>query len=328
LTAGTFTPEPLPAQAPALGRDLRVLSMTWEAEGVLSVVLADPADRALSPWSPGAHVDVDLAPGLRRSYSLCGDPHDDRTLTLAVLHEPAGRGGSDFVHTRLRPGALLPVSAPRNNFELVDAPGYLFIAGGIGVTPLLPMISAVQARGARWRLLYGGRRRASMSFLEWIAHYGERVLVRPEDEFGLLDLDQALQATDSSTIVYCCGPEPLLAAAEERCTDYGRVLRLERFAAKPRADTGEPTSFQVICQRSGVQATVGPGQSVLAVLEAAGLPVAYSCQDGICGTCETTVIAGDIEHRDSVLSEAEQQAGDTMFICVSRCRSPRLVLDL
>jgi ferredoxin-NADP reductase len=329
MTAGA--PDTMrPASAPAVstGRDLRVLSMTWEADGVLSVVLADPGGRPLDLWNPGAHVDLEFGPGLRRSYSLCGDPRDDRTWTVAVLREPAGRGGSDYVHTRLRPGALLPVSAPRNTFHLVEASAYLFVAGGIGITPLLPMISAVHERGARWRLLYGGRRRTSMAFLDRLARYGDRVLVRPEDECGMLDLDRALRATERDTLVYCCGPEPLLAAVEERCAEHGRALRAERFVAAPRSGTQTATSFQVVCRRSGIEVAVGPDKSVLAALESAGLPVVSSCRDGICGTCETTVIEGDIDHRDSVLTEAERRAGDTMLICVSRCASDRLVLDL
>lgn len=308
--------------------DLRVLSLTWEADGVLSVVLTHPAGHPLPRWHPGAHIDVDLSPGLRRSYSLCGDPGDERTWTIAVLHEPAGRGGSDYVHTRLRPGEVLAASEPRNNFELVDGGEYLFVAGGIGITPLLPMIAAVHARGARWRLLYGGRRRASMAFLERLRQYGEQVVIRPEDEAGLLDLDEALKAAGPEAVVYCCGPEPLLEAAGERCAEYGRALRIERFAAKPRTDAPSANSFEVACRRSGVEVSVGPGQSILSVLEAAGLPVVYSCQDGICGTCETGVLDGDIEHHDSVLTDEERAAGDTMFICVSRARSPRLVLDL
>ncbi|QRP47352.1 PDR/VanB family oxidoreductase [Amycolatopsis sp. FDAARGOS 1241] len=307
--------------------DLRVVSLTWEADGVLSVVFADPSGAPVPAWTPGAHVDVEVG-GLRRSYSLCGDPADDRVLKIAVLHEPAGRGGSEFVHTRLRPGDLVPVSAPVNNFELVDAPSYVFIAGGIGITPVLPMLTAVTARRAQWRLVYGGRRRTSMAFLDALARFGAAVAVRPEDEFGLLDLDEALKETTSDTVVYCCGPEPLLVAVEERCREHDRQLRVERFAAKPVESSLPANAFEVVCARSGVTATVGPDQSVLSALEDAGLPVLYSCQDGICGTCETTVLEGALDHRDSVLTDAERQAGDTMFICVSRCTSPRLVLDL
>ncbi|MFI5608848.1 PDR/VanB family oxidoreductase [Amycolatopsis sp. NPDC051903] len=307
--------------------DLRVVSLTWEADGVLSVVLADPSGGPVPSWTPGAHVDVELG-GLRRSYSLCGDPSDDRVLKIAVLREPAGRGGSEFVHTRLRPGDVVPVSVPLNNFELVDAPSYVFIAGGIGITPVLPMLTVAAARGASWRLVYGGRRRTSMAFLDVLADFGAAVAVRPEDEFGRLDLDEALKETTSDTVVYCCGPESLLTAVEQRCLDHGRQLRVERFAAKPVESSLPANAFEVVCARSGVTATVGPDQSVLSVLEDAGLPVLYSCQDGICGTCETTVLEGDLDHRDSVLTAAERQSGDTMFICVSRCTSSRLVLDL
>jgi len=303
---------------------------------VLSLVLADPAGGPLPSWTPGAHVDLDLAPGLRRSYSLCGDPADERQWKVAVLREQAGRGGSEHVHTKLRPGDLLPVVGLRNNFELRPAGEYLFIAGGIGITPLLPMIAAAQAAGTPWRLLYGGRRRPSMAFLGALSAYGQagteaqsRIRVLPQDEAGLLPLAEAVAATGPGAIVYCCGPEPLLAAAEKCCADAGRELRLERFAARPATEPAGPdTEFDVICQRSGVTVTVAVGQTVLEALENAGLPVVSSCQEGVCGTCETAVLEGDVDHRDSLLTPAEQAAGDTMFICVSRSRSPRLVIDL
>ena len=309
-------------------RLLRVRAMAWEADGVLSLDLADPSGIPLPAWKPGAHIDIELRPGLRRQYSLCGDPDEDQRWKVAILQETASRGGSRFVHTELRPGALLPVAGLRNNFELVDAPEYLFIAGGIGITPLLPMISAVDGRRCPWRLVYGGRRRASMAFLDRLAGFGERVVVRPEDEFGLLDLDDALRPVEPEAVVFCCGPEPLLAAVEQRCTAQGRELHVERFAAKPQVAVGPATSFDVVCRRSGVTTAVASGESVLEAVERAGVPVAYSCQDGICGTCETRVLHGEPEHRDSVLTDQERAAGDTMLICVSRCRSARLVLDL
>jgi ferredoxin-NADP reductase len=310
--------------------------MTWEADGVLSLTLADPAGGPLPSWTPGAHVDLDLAPGLRRSYSLCGDPADERRWQVAVLREPSSRGGSEYVHARMRPGDLLPVADLRNNFELKPAAEYLFIAGGIGITPLLPMIAAAQAARVTWRLLYGGRRRSSMAFLDALAAYGPagagpQALVRvlPEDESGLLPVAEAVAAAGRDAVVYCCGPEPLLAAVEKCCADAGRGLRVERFAARPAAGPAGPDSpFDVVCQRAGVTVTVAAGQTMLDALEQAGLPVVSSCQEGVCGTCETAVLDGDIDHRDSLLSDAERAAGDTMLICVSRSRSARLVLDL
>ncbi|MBB2910492.1 ferredoxin-NADP reductase [Streptosporangium becharense] len=296
--------------------------MTWEADGVLSVTLADPGGAALPRWAPGAHVDL-IAEGVpTRQYSLCGDPADPFLWRVAVLREEDSRGGSAFVHETLRPGALVGFSGPRNNFPLVPADGYLFVAGGIGITPLLPMARAAAAAGVPWHLLYGGRTRASMVFLPELARYGGHVTVRPHDEYGPLDLDEALAGAPGAT-VYCCGPEPLLAAMEERVPG----VRLERFSPRPVTGTAEPGAFQVVLRRSGLSLPVPADRTVLSVLEEAGIRVPTSCLEGVCGSCETTVLEGEVEHRDSVLTEAERAAGDTMFICVSRCRSSRLVLD-
>ncbi|MEV6982729.1 PDR/VanB family oxidoreductase [Sphaerisporangium sp. NPDC051017] len=301
---------------------LRVRSMTWEADGVLAVCLADPEGDVLPRWAPGAHIDL-VAEGVpTRQYSLCGDPADPFLWRIAVLREEDGRGGSAFVHERLRPGALVGVGGPRNNFPLFPAASYLFVAGGIGVTPLLPMVRAAAAAGVPWRLLYGGRTRTSMAFLPELARHGEHVVVRPHDEYGPLDLDAALAAAPGAA-VYCCGPEPLLAAMEERVPD----VHVERFSPKLRPEAAEPGAFEVVLKRSGLSLTVPADRTVLSVLEEAGVEVPTSCLEGVCGSCETRVLEGEVEHRDSVLTEAERAAGDTMFLCVSRCRSPRLVLD-
>ncbi|ASR39000.1 ferredoxin [Prauserella marina] len=303
--------------------------MTWQAEGVLSLVLADPDGGELRPWEPGAHIDLLLGNGLERQYSLCGDPADTTTWTVAVLAEPASRGGSAWIHRTLRPGDVLTARGPRNNFPLADASRYLFIAGGIGITPILPMVHAVaRTGGAPWRLLYGGRRRDSMAFLPAIERFGDNALVRPEDETGLLDLAAALDWAEPGGVVYCCGPEALITAVEAACRARGIALRVERFAAKALDSSAEPGAFQVDCRRSGVTIEVGSDQSIVDAVEAAGLGPRYSCLDGVCGTCETAVLEGEPEHRDSILSQDERDAGDTMMICVSRSRSGRLVLDL
>jgi ferredoxin-NADP reductase len=291
------------------------------AEGVLGLTLR--AD-ALPSWTPGAHVDLTLAPGLVRQYSLCGDPAASR-WQLAVLREPAGRGGSAFVHSRLRVGDRLQVGEPRNHFELLPAPSYIFIAGGIGITPIRPMLAAVS--GSRFELLYGGRTRASMAFLDQLSRYGERVSVCPQDETGLLDL-ALLDEPRPGTLVYCCGPEPLLAAVEQRCAGWPPgSLRVERFVPRPvPSAVAEP--FEVDLKQSGLTLTVPAGTSILETVERAGVSVLSSCREGTCGTCETAVVEGTPEHRDSVLTDAERAAGDVMMICVSRCRGDRLVLDL
>ncbi|MGY3203607.1 PDR/VanB family oxidoreductase [Streptomyces sp. TE5632] len=320
---------------------LRVTSLVWEAEQVLSVHLRRPGGAPLPAWEPGAHVDLCLPGGLTRQYSLNGSPDDPGTWRVTVLLETASRGGSAAVHRVLRPGDLIEVTGPRNNFALVDACAeHLFIAGGIGITPLLPMIGRLAARGARWSLLYGGRTRQSMAFLPELAGYGGRVLVRPEDRFGLLDLAGFLGSPRTGTLVYACGPEPLLGAVERVCSDWPvGTLHTERFAARPQGassadgDTdaggreGE-APFELVLGRSGRTLTVPPGSTVLEALEANGLDLPNSCREGICGTCETKVVDGVPDHRDSLLSEEERAANDTMMICVGRARTPRLTLDL
>lgn len=315
----------------AAGLRLRVRSMTWEAERVLSVVLDDPDGAELPPWTPGAHIDVTVPGSPPRQFSLCGDPGDRAAYRLGVLLEDPSRGCTRYIHHSLRPGDLVEVSGPRNNFPLVPSPAYLFVAGGIGITPLLPMLAAATAAGAQWELLYGGRRRASMAFLDRLRRYGERVRVRPQDEFGPLDLDEALDWHDpAQTAVYCCGPEPLLAAIDERARARGfGPPHVERFHPVEQAAPadGERT-VEVVCVRSGVTVPVGPDRTILEALEAAGVPVPSSCREGICGTCETTVLEGVPDHRDSLLTEGEREAGETMMICCSRSLSEKLVLDV
>jgi len=298
------------------------------ADGVVALVLADPGDAELPVWRPGAHIDVYLTDELTRQYSLCGDPADRHRWRIGVLREPDGRGGSAFVHDKLDTGSEVDVSAPRNNFGLADAPEYLFIAGGIGITPILPMLHAAEAAGARWRLLYGGRRAASMAFRDELDDYGERVTLRPEDEHGLLDLDAVLGEPRDDVLVYCCGPEPLLAAVEQRCESWpSGALRVERFHAAEWDDAPGET-FEVVLDRSGQTVTIPAEQSILETLEDAGVDVMSSCQEGVCGTCETAVLGGTPDHRDSLLTDDEREANDTMLICVSRALSARLTLDL
>ncbi|GAA3072141.1 PDR/VanB family oxidoreductase [Pseudonocardia yunnanensis] len=301
------------------------------AEGVVVLTLREAGGGTLPPWEPGAHVDL-LIPGpdgtLVRQYSLCGDPADRYEWQLGVLHEPAGRGGSAHIHDALHPGSRVQVRGPRNHFPLLPSPRYLFIAGGIGITPLRTMVAAAQAAGAEWELVYGGRTQTSMAFLDELSG-DPRVTVRPQDETGLLDLANLLDPPRPGTLVYCCGPEPLLAAVEERCASWPEgSLRVERFSPKPVAEPVLAGSFEVELARSGLALTIPPNRSILDVVEEAGVGVLSSCSEGTCGTCETAVLAGEPEHRDSVLTDEEQAVNDCMMICVSRSRCPRLVLDL
>lgn len=309
--------------------DVRVEGKRLVAEGVAALTLRSMAGQPLPRWEPGAHVDLILPGAATRQYSLCGDPGDPNRWNLGILRDPNGSGGSLFVHDQLQTGDVVRVRGPRNNFPLVESPRYLFIAGGIGITPILPMIAAAEADGAQWQLVYGGRQRESMAFLDILADYGDKVAVRPQDETGLLDLDALLGQPLAATKVYCCGPEPLLSAVERQCVAWPKgSLHVERFSAKPLSKPVLADAFEVHLAQSNLTLTVPSDASILSVVEAAGVGVLSSCAEGTCGTCETPVLEGIPDHRDSVLDEDEKAANDCMMICVSRACTPRLVLSL
>ncbi len=308
---------------------LRVESKRTIASGVVTLTLTHPEGRRLPDWAPGAHIDLVLPNGATRQYSLCGDRWDAYRYRVGVLREPVGRGGSAYVHDELTVGDLVAVGGPRNNFAMVPSQRYLFIAGGIGITPLLPMIAQADMIGADWNLLYGGRTRDSMGFVDELAGYGERVTLVPQDELGLLDLATALEERAEGTRVYVCGPGPLLDAAESRCTHWSPgVLRTERFVARDQGSSVRDEAFEVELVRSGLAVRVPTNASVLDAVREAGVQVLSSCREGTCGTCETGVVAGLPDHRDSILDDDERAANDCMFICVSRARGERLALDL
>ncbi|MCX5337285.1 PDR/VanB family oxidoreductase [Streptomyces sp. NBC_00140] len=314
---------------------LTVATRTPAADGVVSLTLRRPDGGVLPAWAPGAHIDVLLdgddgeEGGLIRQYSLCGHQAEHAAWQIAVLREPRGRGGSAYVHDHLRQGTTVRVRGPRNNFPLRPAARHLFIAGGVGITPILPMVEAAEAAGADWLLLYGGRTRTSMAFLDRLAPHRDRVLIRPQDEYGLLDLAAHLGAPEEGTLVHACGPEPLLRAVQEQCAGWPPgTLGIERFAPAQTMGSGPAEAFELELARSGLTLTVAPDRSVLETIEEAGVAVDFSCREGTCGTCETDVLDGKPDHRDSLLSEDERAAGDTMLICVSRSCGPRLILDL
>lgn len=309
---------PMPAlEEPTSGRPrsraLRLLVTSREtvAEGVVQLRLEG---RDLPRWEPGAHLDLVLPSGLVRQYSLCGDPEDTSSYTVATRLVADGRGGSREVHEQVTEGMELEVRGPRNRFPLVEAESYVFVAGGIGITPLLPMLRALPEH-ADWRLLYAGRDRASMPFLEEVEKRGgDRVTVVE----GRPDLD-ALEVGEGAA-VYCCGPEGLMAAVAARFPD----VRLERFA--PRTSSDGNTEFQVELRRTGRTLTVPADSTVLAAVRGELPDTAYSCEQGFCGTCQQRVLEGEIDHRDELLTDAER--ADSMLICVSRANSDRLVLDM
>ena len=308
---------------------LQVTARRTLCEAVVGVELRAADGSALPRWEPGAHLDLELGPDLVRQYSQCGDPSGTTRYEVAVLREDHGRGGSAYVHDTLAEGDTVTVRGPRNHFALVEAEEYVFIVGGIGVTPIRAMIGRVADGATPWSLSYGGRTRERMAFRDELAALGEPVSIVPEDEAGLLDLDALLGDPRPGVAVYCCGPEPLLAAVETQCKAWpAGTLHVERFAAKPGAVDGPNEGFEVEARRSGVSVTVGPRESIVDALERVGVTAETSCREGTCGTCETSVLAGEPDHRDSLLTDDAQAAGDVMMICVGRCHSDRLVLDL
>jgi ferredoxin-NADP reductase len=314
--------------------ELRVVATRWEAHSVASFELADRHEADLPPWEPGAHVDVHLPSGTVRQYSLCGDPARRDRYRIAVLELPDGRGGSVEAHRELRAGAIVRVGLPRSNFALVEADRYVFVAGGIGITPILPMIREVSARGLKWQLVYGAKSGAHFAFLDELRELGEDTLALvAQDTDGLIDLSRVV-ADSADAAVYCCGPAPLMDALVERMAAAGRdaELHLERFGAAPVVPSGHGSgdgSFEVELARSAMVVSVRADQSVLEAVRAAGVDHPSSCEMGICGTCETPVLSGEVDHRDDLFTEEERSGCASMLICVSRSKGcGRLVLDL
>ncbi|OZD68987.1 oxidoreductase [Rhodococcoides fascians] len=310
--------------------ELVVVHREQVAHGVIALTFRAAAAGPLPAWEPGAHIDLVLENGLTRQYSLCGDPADRNSWRIGVLLEPAGRGGSAWVHEHLTVGTTITSRAPRNHFPLQLSTHYIFVAGGIGVTPLIPMVAAVEASGASWSLTYGGRTRETMAFVDELSQYDAKVRTWPQDESGILDLEEILRDPADDTLVYCCGPSPLLDAIVQKCDGWRPdALHIERFAASTvPAPKSSGASIRVDLRRSGIRVHVPANRSILDVVNEAGAGVVSSCEDGICGTCETAVIDGIPDHRDDVLSRAERASGTKMMLCVSRAKSGHLVLDI
>jgi ferredoxin-NADP reductase len=318
-------------RAPASAR-LLVRQARWIAEEVVELRLARRDGLPLPPWEPGAHVELTLPSGLRRAYSLCGDPRERTGWTIAVHRAPDSRGGSRELHETALVGRELKVDGPVNQFPLLPAPGYLLLAGGIGVTPLLPMARALAVAGLPWRLVLGARDRSRLVYAEELtALGGDRVRLVPQDEAGLPDLAAELSAAPPGHAVYACGPAAMLDAVSELCRAAvpARPLHIERFGPAVEADgEAERSRFEVVLRRSGLRLAVPADRSVLEVVRDLVPDVSYSCEEGYCGSCETPVLAGTPDHRDSVIGPGERAAATTMMICVSRALSQVLELDL
>jgi len=307
-----------------------VRTMRVEAEDVLSIELLRSDGRPWPDTPPGAHVDLELPRLGLRQYSVL-PRQADNSLWVAVQREAAGRGGSRWVHEQLRPGQQITVAGPRNHFALDpgDGPACL-IAGGIGITPLLAMAQALQRRERPWQLHYGVRHRGRAGFADWLQRWPDRVHLHVDDEAGApLDIATIVTAAAPGTHFYACGPAPLLAAFDAATTHLpGTQRHVEHFAAMPQANGLQPGSFEVELARSGRCLSVPAELSLLDVLLAHGVAVPNSCRSGVCGSCETRVLAGTPEHRDMVLSPQERASGKSLLVCCSRATGQRLVLDL
>jgi ferredoxin-NADP reductase len=309
--------------------DVTVLTRDTSTEGVVVFTLGPRGDEPLPDWRPGAHVDVLLPSGLVRQYSLSGEAGSD-TWRLAVLREPDARGGSLWMCDSLHEGQTVRLAGPRNHFGFEPEAGVpvILLAAGIGVTPIVPMAAAARAAGADYSLHYSGHE-GRMAFLdELAAGHGDRLVTHVSEQDTRLELDALFAAAEPGTRVYCCGPARFIDAAEEAAAAAGLDFHTERFEAETLTPPVWPEPFEVELAMSGITVTVPPDRSILDVVEEEGVFVLSSCHEGTCGTCETPVIEGELDHRDSILTPQERARGDVMFICVSRAACPRIVLDL
>lgn len=307
-------------------RDVLVRAVRLESEGVLSFVLEACDGQPLPAFEPGAHIDLHLPMGVRQ-YSLINDGRAG-VYEIAVGLDRAGRGGSAWLHKELRPGMVLKASPPRNTFPLDDAAPYTALfAGGVGVTPIRAMAVRLAALGRPFSLLYAARSKASAAFAAELAGLKGARLHFDAEAGGPADLAAAIAAVPAGAKLYCCGPTSMIEAFTAATAGRpAELVSVERFGAAPIQ--GEAGSFVVELARSGRSIEVGPTETILDALATAGIAAPSSCRNGVCGTCETTVLAGQPDHRDMILSEAERAAGGSMMICCSRAKSPRLTLDL
>jgi ferredoxin-NADP reductase len=319
--------------AHSIARPVVVERVTPVADGIVKLRLVSPDGKALPRWTPGSHIDVECGtPELSRQYSLCGDPDEQGVLEIAVLHEPKGRGGSAWVHANAKAGDRLRIRGPRNHFRLDESlKKAIFIAGGIGITPVSAMARRAKALGMDYELHYSGRSRASMAFVDELAAlHGERLHVHAADEGHRNDLQALLAQPVPGTQVYACGPLRMLEALESCCAAWPEgALRVEHFESTlATLDPSKEHAFEVELKDSGLVLTVPPDQTLLTALRAANVDVQSDCEEGLCGSCEVRVLSGKVDHRDVVLTRSERDANTKMMACCSRACEGRLVLEL
>jgi len=314
-------------------RTLVVVSRRELAASVIELEFADASGAPLSALEPGAHIDLRIRPDMIRQYSLVETADAGGTWRVAVLVDPKGRGGSVRIGELMLEGSTVDSSGPRNHFSLEPAPSYRFIAGGIGVTPLIAMCRRAEANGADWSLAYLGHSRERMAYLdELIEEFGSKIEAFISTEGNRYDVGAALATVPAAALLYCCGPERLMGAVEETMETSGRLdsVRLERFEPKPISGDLINEEFVVYAAKSDIEFVVPEDESILMAADFEGVIVPGDCLEGTCGSCETSVLSGEVEHRDSILSSPARATSQTMMICVSRAKRgcARLELDL
>lgn len=312
---------------------LRLASIDFAAEGINLFVFKDPSGKPLSPYEAGAHIDIKLEDGLSRSYSLVGPAGTTQSYTVAVKKEEKGRGGSLAMHENLRVGRIYEVSQPRNNFPLVEADApVVFIAGGIGITPIHAMIGRREDQGRSWELHYSARDEASAAFADRFRDDPRASLCfydpdNPAPAAAMMDIKNIVSRVPGDAHLYCCGPIPMIEAFLEATADRDpKTVHVEYFTST--VEGAQEGHFTLVLKQSGQSFEIEPGQSILEVLNDAGLDMPFSCQDGICGSCEVRVLEGTPDHRDMVLTKEEQAENNRMMICCSGAKSAKLVIDV
>ena len=311
---------------------LEVVDVQAEARDVVLLELRAQGGGVLPSFDPGAHLEIELPNGLVRHYSLVNDCRERERYLLGVGRAAQGRGGSEYVHRSLRRGMVLKTSAPRNNFRLdPSAASFLFIAGGIGITPIMSMIRWCEAEHRPWRLVYASRNAQRAAFCETLQPLRSQVQFHFDDQRGeVLDVRPVLADVSAGGHVYCCGPQPLMQAVQAHAAHLPvGTVHFEYFTvANDAISDASAGAFTIELRRSNQTLQVPADKSILEVLEANGHSIPFSCREGLCRTCETMVCAGEPEHHDYVLSMEERAANKSMMVCVSRALSPVLVLDL
>lgn len=310
-------------------QQIKVVKKCFPVDGVVELEFSSVQTTELPEWEPGAHFDLKLPNSLSRQYSLMRGKLNPKNWRIAVLVEKSGRGGSLFIQNSVIEGMELTAVGPRNHFPIAPATQYLFIAGGIGITALIPMIEYAELKGIPWKLEYLGKSLESMAYAEDLTEkYGEQIRLYPKEAGGRFDVEKSLSLVDQTVQVYACGPERLNIAIEQSMVDNLENLHVERFHPRELVLTEPDAEFTVYCQKSDIELVVPADESILMAADFEGIDVSGDCLEGTCGSCETRVFEGEVDHRDSVLSAQARAEGDTMMICISRAKGKRLVIDL